>query len=780
MPNIKNFDFKLIPPRIHSILTLDKLSILQKAESNKIEIPVKNSLENVNLVIGIWTDKIDSLDTDLFSLRVSLPNDDIFNIIEVNTDHKILCNPKYLDDNKFRCLFMVTFDDEDTKLELSLLIYSSSVNKTAITYIYASFIEATYYDEYDANIIKEMIPTLETAQYNKEISNIDYIYTKLTSLGNNKYYLFVSVITNKPDDIFIITSIPLYDKIGPNYYEYYPNSYSEQILSVSVEQLNLEFIRTSNLYISIEALDGEAEITYAKDPFTVYYLKGKGDKLVLISNENLDKIVIKNKGTLNNKFNYNEDPGFVFYISFYIRDSNYNFDKVDFGKSEEIAYRNTDLPIYLFTKINDYCNDIIISVTFKDSETDIIGELSSSPLNVKAIVDKEINIYKAKLNPELISFSNYFVSGPALKAAMVYLPNSTFQNFNIKNKDNPTLLLLLEKENGFTDIKYSKFNIEAQFAKVNDDSIYVENIYYFGKYNGYYINYYRLRKDNNKKYMIIQLSFNSDNLDFSINLEITRYNMTSLIKKAFKERGKIFVFIDTIIIDSEFVYLNIFSKNFSLSPLLNNYVFKYINAKNEEEFIDYKILDNNNTLIIDEKFEVNNKIIQCSFNKIDIDKEKVNITYFFKVIDKKVFIRGAEYETIAIIESPYYTVYQRNPIDDNGTITLIAKVNLPNWIYLQVIAQIEEGASLEYVSYKVIKNEIPEEEKEREEEEEKKEKEDEKDEQKGKERENTSNIVYIVIISIMGFIIAISLLIIIINLITIYQTLFLIILLSIF
>ena len=272
--------------------------------------------------------------------------------------------------------------------------------------------------------------------------------------------------------------------------------------------------------------------------------------------------------------------------------------------------------------------------------------------------------------------------------------------------------------------------------------------------------------------MIIQLSFNTDNLDFSLNIEIARYNMTSLIKKSFKERGKVFVFIDTIRIDSEFVYLNIFRKNITLSPILNNYVFKYINVKNEDEFIDYKILDNNNTLIIDEKIENNNKIIQCSFNKINIDKEKENITYFFKVIDKKEYIRGAEYETIAIIESPYYTVYERNPNVDNGTITLIAKGNLPNWIYLQVIAQIEEGASLEYVSYKVIKNEIPEEEEkeeeekeeeekekeeeeeekeeeEKEKEEEKKEKDDEKDEQKGKERENTSNIVYIVIISIM-------------------------------
>ena len=52
------------------------------------------------------------------------------------------------------------------------------------------------------------------------------------------------------------------------------------------------------------------------------------------------------------------------------------------------------------------------------------------------------------------------------------------------------------------------------------------------------------------------------------------------------------------------------------------------------------------------------------------------------------------------MESPFVVVYKRNPEDSNGRITLKARGNLANWVYLQVIAQIQQDTILEYVSYK--------------------------------------------------------------------------------
>ena len=49
-------------------------------------------------------------------------------------------------------------------------------------------------------------------------------------------------------------------------------------------------------------------------------------------------------------------------------------------------------------------------------------------------------------------------------------------------------------------------------------------------------------------------------------------------------------------------------------------------------------------------------------------------------------------------ESPYYTVYERNP-EYKDKITLTAKGNLKNWVYLNIIAQVQQNNILEYIAY---------------------------------------------------------------------------------
>ena len=99
-----------------------------------MKIPIENSIQDLNLVIGVWTDKTDSVNSELFSLRVYQPNPDDIDIIEVNTDQKILCHPRFLNDNQYRCLFMVTYDDEDVNQELPLIVHATSLNQSAVTF----------------------------------------------------------------------------------------------------------------------------------------------------------------------------------------------------------------------------------------------------------------------------------------------------------------------------------------------------------------------------------------------------------------------------------------------------------------------------------------------------------------------------------------------------------------------------------------------------------------------------------------------------------------------
>ena len=706
-PTTKNADFILLPPGRDSILSIDKFNILQKAKEKRIKVPNENSLEDINLVIGIWTDKTDSIDTEVFSLTVRLPNDDLnLDIVEVNTDQKILCSPRYLNDNQYRCLFMVTYDDQDVELDMPLLVHAASVNQSALTYFHGKFIDRKIYDEFDTDSLRSQTPTSQTTRYSTQVTGLEYIYVNLkTDGGNGQTYFFVNVISDKPDNIFILTSLPMYNDVDQNTYQFYPNPSTEQLLSVSRDKLRLKFFTTSSLIVNLVTLGGEGEIVWADDPNTVFNLRGRGDRLAMTSGKTSDEIIITKRKTADS----NEDSGFFFYISYYIRNLENNFDEVQFGQSVELSYRETDLPVYLYSKIDSYNNDLNIAVTFRDSEVDTEGEFPSSPMIVKAALAKESTVYKAKRNPELSPTLERSILGsydPALRTAIVFIPSSIVRNFNIKPEENPTLYLSLAKNKNVLDKEYQKFNVEAQFSKVNGALIPVEKAYNYGRHTSYYTNYYRLKIDKNKSFMMIEIAFNSKYLNYAINIAITRYNSTDLILKTMKARGKALLLVNTKRSDSDFITLNFFRRdNKVYSPVLYNYAFKYINVDSEDEFTDFEILDNKNDLKISER---NNNdgttTIDCTFNKINLDPEKANITYFFKVVDNASHYYGEEYETIAVMESPYHTVYKRNPTaDSKGQITLSATGDISNWCYLQVIAQIQQDTFLEYVAYKGIK-----------------------------------------------------------------------------
>ena len=298
-------------------------------------------------------------------------------------------------------------------------------------------------------------------------------------------------------------------------------------------------------------------------------------------------------------------------------------------------------------------------------------------------------------------FGNYDL---ALKTAQVFLSHEIIKQFNVKPEENPTVYLSLEKEKMYEQKIYSKFNLEAQFSKVNDETTPVENTYNYGKYTGYYTNYYTLIADRSKPIMIIELAFNSDYMNFAINSIMSRNNDTSLVDQIVKARGKLIIYLKSNL-NIPYIFLNILKRNYREYNdfELNNYAFKYVNVEKKEDYIDFKMLKDNNEIEYKETNDNNETVIECTFNKIDVEKDQANITYFFKVVENSTLNYGENCETIAVMESPYYTVYERNPKDVNGRITLVAKGYLENWACLQVIAQIQQNTVLEYVAYKSVR-----------------------------------------------------------------------------
>ena len=75
-------------------------------------------------------------------------SDNEVDIIEVNTDQRIMCRPTEFE-GSFRCLFMITYNSQDVGQKMDLLVYSASTNLGAEFEMYASFIPAKLFNEYN-------------------------------------------------------------------------------------------------------------------------------------------------------------------------------------------------------------------------------------------------------------------------------------------------------------------------------------------------------------------------------------------------------------------------------------------------------------------------------------------------------------------------------------------------------------------------------------------------------------------------------------------------------
>ena len=123
---------------------------------------------------------------------------------------------------------MVTYDDEDVDLEMPILIYGKSLNHSAITKTYASFVERELYDTFNLDELRKSIPTSETAKYNTAKDNTEFIYTVLDpdEAKEEQYYLFVSVTADIEGEIMLLTSMPMYNKITEKKFEFYPVTFN--------------------------------------------------------------------------------------------------------------------------------------------------------------------------------------------------------------------------------------------------------------------------------------------------------------------------------------------------------------------------------------------------------------------------------------------------------------------------------------------------------------------------------------------------------------------------
>ena len=668
----------------------DTIIIITNEEIKKKLGPQKN-ITNAYLTIGVYSEFLESPYGNSYSFRVHFTKD--INIYKVDSDQKTLCRPEEIGNNEYRCLFMVIYKEFDFIYDT--MVYAKSQSLSALTFMYGEFIESKIYDYFDEDNLSKNIPTDGNSTYNTKRDKIDFIFITLPK-ANSHFY--VSVISDKPDIIEFISSFKTFDD------QLSPNPSSVQLFTINNgPSINLKFKTTKPLLINIVSLYGSLKLHFLDDANVEYSLRGRDDRISLaIPNDgNEENLIIEN-------INYCEEdkdqpiettlveiPKIAFYIDYYLRTENLNLDEIKLGKTSEIAYKKSDFPIYYFSKLDGLEKDINIFFNFHDLEFTYDTKnrmMSPDDISIKANIVSQKTVYKIRNGAESTP-NNDSIEGkfdPSLQAGYLFLSSDSLKKLN--NFTDPTLYLSFEKKNN--DKVFKKIRLELTAYEKNSEIPVTEKIYQYGNIKSDEIVSYKLKVDNYTGDMRIQFAANSRNIDFSLNnLPNQKSNNNSLITnlEQKEERGKFFVTFNKP--KADYIYINIFAKNTSTDSRLNNYAFKYMNSIDRQNFFEYPFLNNG---YITANYEKSNSSLRIRFNRIN--KANVDLTYSLKISKKWDKSEEELNQTIAFTEYSPTVMQIYNPSGEEINME-IENIELNQFSYLTVIAQIKDGPIIEYVAY---------------------------------------------------------------------------------
>ena len=670
---------------------------------------VNNDIMNVQLTIAVYSDYYESFYGTPYSFRVHFKRTEKLNIHKITSDQKTLCKPiKYdKEPGNYNCLFMIIFGELDFIYDL--MIYSKSQNPSAITYMYGKFIQNSIYDEFKNEKLENEIPTNDVEKLNTKKLNLDFIFITLSDLHS---HLFINVVSDKPDIIELITSFKTFDM------ETSPNPSSVQLFAINnADKMKLKFVTTKPLLINIVSLYGSTRYYFENDEEEIkYILRGRDDRISLAipsTNKKESILIVENNNPNNDDDSIFPEEGemskpkMAFYLDYYMRSIEMNLDEIYLGKTDEYAYKKSDFPLYYYSKIGKEDNSInaffiLHDIVYENNNNE--QELSSSDIQIKGNIIDQKTVYLLKTNdeakPEINDSPMKGIYDPAIQVGQIFFPEDNIKDSK-KQFVKPTLYLSLEKPNSNNKIK--KMRVELAAIQENCDVPVTEKLYQYGKIKEKDTNtyYYRLKVDRSNEvnsYMRIQFSTNSKNIDFAINKNKNSKNNDTFIGKDIKvERGKVFItFERPKEKEIEYIYLNVFLKNKIENTDIksNNYVFKYINSNEKDKFFEYKIRNDDPTII---KELIKDEYV-VKFNGIEYKKD-VNILYSLKGVEEDNY-EFESFDTIALTDSSSNVIQVKDNNKDAYELRL--KKGEHDLKCFQVLAQIRDGPITEYVAYKSI------------------------------------------------------------------------------
>ena len=683
-PTTESAHFPFWPAGHDTIHIITKEQILVKAKPSQKE----KGLKDIILTIGIWANMTDSIFTTPFSFAVRLEDDKENEIYRVNSDQKVLCNPKKNGENNYRCVYVIDYNF--VHKFAGFFIYANVQDKSALFNIYARTMNANEYEMSPKSELNKLIPNKDNNIYSTASEQTDYLY--IIQGTKREEYLLVSVEADKETVIEFMSTILIYQE------EITPNPSSPQLYSaLPGHKFYLNFPNEYMEMVNIVCLGGEGKLYWSFDESNVYTLKGRDDRLSITSNQSSEshKLHIEGIG------DENPSNAFVFIVEYNIRLDHVNFDLLNLEKSINYIYANSDFPITYYTpltKFNEISKDnndfYDIFFTFDKLESIVEKNLTyyeNQPFIIHGFIVKESLVYEAKLIPEITpTEDNNTIIGfydQALRTGLIRITQENIKQSKILDYDRPYLYLELDKSDTFKNIRrYKRVSLETSVSYTNSKNIISEVSNQFGylSSNQNEANYV-LRNHNKYKYMYIEFSCMDDNLSIKIN----KGNLEKI-----SSYGKTIYYTETKNLDDTIIL--------SVNRAQNN-------NKNEEYFLfryyfEDNIVQNKYSIkdpkpkVIEEKYDTysNFKVEVNPLTITDSNSNDYNITYIVRLVAEEKLKPKRANLALKPVKQSIKEFY--NPKNTSFEIQVDKVKSIK---YIEVILQIKYKEILEYLSYEL-------------------------------------------------------------------------------
>ena len=703
-PTVANADFKFPSTDQDTVLRITKEEIIEALKKRGMPLPDDQVIRYFNLTIGIYTEQIDTLYSSVYAFKVFQPpiyqtqdkmQKAAFEIIHIRSDQKVLCDPAQIG----ACLFAVIFDEGD--INNNLVLYPKPQNPNVDLKFYASYANALEVERNNITFILDHIITNDTANFTSK-GGKKFIYAEKVQ-RDQCLLLYVEVDMSTIIEVYSSTS---------NNYQITPNPNTPQIFAIQDKELQLNFEERHDLLINIASVSGEGYFYWENEKLRKFYLSGEGDRLSLTAKRQTNSTKLIAQSTQYVWTNSTDKSGFVFYITHYPRNSEYNIDQVKAGRSTEFNYRETKFPLNFFTKLTT--KDVTVSFNFYDFYKG--NELADFQYNGKLLkiwgtVITEEQAYKARSYQEFKpkeSNSNPVygtVDGPL---GLLYLNQTDImEKYKLDPNQNYSLFFSVEMLNT-TQTNLTGVGLEVSVlgeqGREEINSVIPENVYINGKltnneYFGIFYLRYKLKVDKKNPYMSIEFSSSSVFVNWCVSHEeYTPENYTFTEKVSYRINGRtIFKFRVPESTDiKKYLYLIIFNiDKQTIEPELSNFVFKYMNFKDNSTFYNFE-----QTSVVGWEKKDRNYVV--TFNPGKNYKDGEELTYYVKGVYQDTINVDEIKNSIAISESQGIWRQLNNPIiTANNTIEIKLENVDKELSHIKVMVKLKLNAMVEYLLYDI-------------------------------------------------------------------------------